>query len=293
MSPLERIVEACGGDLLDGGRRALIPGPGHSPRDRSVSLLEGDDGHILIYCFSPKDDWRDVRRALEERGLLIAGDKAPEAPWTGATASPPPRGERVLRAKRFWDEALAVRSTIAERYLKHRAVQVLADLPALRFHPAMTSLEDRLRRPALLSAIVGDDGDLQGVEITLLSPDGSAKASLNTPRRIVGRMMGGAVRLGEPDDRLIVGEGVMSVASASCALRLPAWALLGAHNLALFTPPSRVKRIVIATDHDAAGSAAYRHLKRRLAPSSAVDCAPPPRDYSDWNDWARLKAQGV
>jgi hypothetical protein len=40
MSRLERIVAACGGILLDGGARALIPGPNHSHKDRSVSLAE-------------------------------------------------------------------------------------------------------------------------------------------------------------------------------------------------------------------------------------------------------------
>ena len=40
---LRAIVEAVGGDLYEGGRRANIPAPGHSAEDRSVSLLlEGD-----------------------------------------------------------------------------------------------------------------------------------------------------------------------------------------------------------------------------------------------------------
>ncbi len=46
MSRLERIVAACGGILLDGGTRALIPGPNHSHNDRSVSLrLDGRGAH--------------------------------------------------------------------------------------------------------------------------------------------------------------------------------------------------------------------------------------------------------
>jgi putative DNA primase/helicase len=37
--PLRAIVRALGGELYDGGRRANVPAPGHSARDRSVSLL--------------------------------------------------------------------------------------------------------------------------------------------------------------------------------------------------------------------------------------------------------------
>ena len=46
------IAEAMGGECYDGGRSALVPAPGHSLSDRSVSLrLAGDvlrDGYILL-----------------------------------------------------------------------------------------------------------------------------------------------------------------------------------------------------------------------------------------------------
>jgi putative DNA primase/helicase len=285
MSRLERIVQACGGELIDGGRRALIPGPGHSNADRSVSLLEGDDGRVLIYCFSPKDNWRDVRRALEERGLLgSAVEDAAE--WT----SRPPRlqraGERLARAKRFWIESHLIDGTIAERYLHQRALpSTISTSPALRFHPGMTSLEDRQRRPALMSAIMDGAGALQGVEVTLLSMHGAAKAALATPRRIIGRMIGGAIRLAAPTDTLIIAEGMESAASASVALGFPAWALLSAHNLALFSPPIGVERLLIASDGDAAGKSAAQRLAQRLKSQLVIERAAPPDGCNDWNDW--------
>lgn len=70
MSRLRSIVARFGGSVLDGGARALIPGPGHSKSDRSVSLLETEDGRILIHCFSPRNDWREVRDMLAAEGLL-------------------------------------------------------------------------------------------------------------------------------------------------------------------------------------------------------------------------------
>jgi hypothetical protein len=195
MSRLERIVAACGGEVLEGGRRAVIPGPGHSSEDRSVSLLETDDGRILVYCFSPQDDWRSVRQDLERRGLLapntgeLAGSPLAKQSFEGRAHNRKRRertGERLMRAKKFWDEARPLGSTLADRYLSARGIGQCSSLTALRFHPSMTSLEDRQHRPALLSQIVNSDGDLQGIEITLICADGQAKARLKTPRRVVG-----------------------------------------------------------------------------------------------------------
>ena len=94
MSRLKRIVDAMGGQILDGGRRALIRGPGHGATDRSVALLETEDGRVLIHCFSPRDDWRAVRDALADLGLL--DEDIPHRP-----GSEPVAHVRALRKGRF------------------------------------------------------------------------------------------------------------------------------------------------------------------------------------------------
>jgi hypothetical protein len=216
MSRLERIVAACGGILLDGGARALIPGPNHSHKDRSVSLRLTEEGRILIHCFSPKDDWRDVRRALADLGLL---DDGPAAGTRGALAPArkfavqPADEERTARAQRIWDESGPLKHTVAEAYLRRRAIPPgLLQSEALRFHPRMTSLDDRARRPALVAAITNDQGALQGVQVTLLSAHGIAKAALATPRRVIGKLLGGAVRIAEAHTELVIGELAHAVA---------------------------------------------------------------------------------
>lgn len=99
MSRLERIVDAMGGVLMDGGRRALVRGPGHGPSDRSVSLLETDDGRVLIHCFSPRDDWRAVRHQLADLGLL--GENHTQAPHATEPSVwlKPDRGDEDRRAR--------------------------------------------------------------------------------------------------------------------------------------------------------------------------------------------------
>ena len=158
MSRLERIVASVGGVVFDGGRRALIPGPGHSAHDRSVSLLIGEDGRLIVHCFSHRDDWRAVRAALKARGLLEdAPVGAEETQWAARRAGSrkagivvqPTQEERVARARRLWSESRPVAGTLAERYLRLRRIsRDITSSDALRLHPRMTSLDDRVRRPA-------------------------------------------------------------------------------------------------------------------------------------------------
>lgn len=290
MSRLERFVAACGGILLDGGARALIPGPNHSHKDRSVSLRLTEEGRILIHCFSPKDDWRDVRRALADLGLLDHEPRGEQqgARWSASKiAAQPVSEERVARARRLWDDSRSLLHTVATAYLRRRAIpEKLWDTPALRFHPQMTSLDDRAKRPALVAAITDPSGALQGVQVTLLTAHGTAKAAVPTPRRVIGKLMGGAVRLDPASGELAVGEGVETMLSASHALGLPAWAALTADNLSSFQPAAQTRRLVIAVDNDPAGHAAFENLKRRLESTLTVDIALPPNDAGDWNAWA-------
>ncbi|MBY0566020.1 MAG: toprim domain-containing protein [Hyphomonadaceae bacterium] len=293
MSRLERIVAACGGILLDGGARALIPGPNHSHKDRSVSLAETDEGRILIHCFSPKDDWRDVRRALADLGLLDDEPRGDQrgARWSASKiAAQPASEERIARAQRIWDQSRPINRTVATAYLRRRAIPESAwDTPALRFHPNMTSLDDRIRRPALVAAISDSSGALQGVQVTLLTAHGTAKATVATPRRVIGKLMGGVVRLHEARDELAIGEGVETMLSASGDLAAPAWAALTADNLSRFTLVVRAKRLVIVADNDAAGMRAAELLRERLPAHVRPEIASAPDEFNDWNDWARAK----
>ena len=294
MSRLERIVAACGGMLLDGGARALIPGPHHGHKDRSVSLRLTEEGRILIHCFSPRDDWRAVRDEFADLGLLDEDDAQTPPRSEPSVRLKPERGDedRHARMLRLWNESQPVANTIAERYLRGRAIE--GELPGpdvLRFHPRMTSLEDRERRPALVAALVDPEGRVQGVQVTLLTAHGASKAPLATPRRTIGRLMGAYVRIDAPGETLVVAEGLETALSARRALGAGAWAFLSAENLAQFEPPPVIDRLIIAADNDEAGLAAAARLRARVEASIVCEVALPPDGYSDWNDWARAEAR--
>jgi putative DNA primase/helicase len=290
MSKLKRIVDAMGGVLTEGGRRALIRGPGHGPADRSVSLLETEDGRVLIHCFSPRDDWRAVRAELADLGLIDDSEHEHSSTHEAVVRVAPEHAnqDRSARVHRLWEEAVALIGTVGERYLRARTIE--GELPGpsvLRFHPRMTSLEDRERRPALVAALVNHEGALEGIQVTLLSAHGATKAALATPRRTIGRLMGHYVRIDAPNHTLVVAEGLETALSARRALGAGAWAFLGAENLAQFEPPPVVDKLIIAADHDDAGLDAARRLKSRVEGAIACEIALPPADYPDWNDWAR------
>ena len=294
MARLERIVAACGGILLDGGARALIPGPNHSHKDRSVSLCLTDEGRILIHCFSPKDDWRDVRRSLADLGLLDEEPRAGEPvarPAPSRVVAQPLDEERVARAGRLWEESGPLKHSVAEAYLRRRAVPAgLWCSQALRFHGRMTSLDDRAKRPALVAAISDAQGALQGVQVTLLSAHGTAKAALATPRRVIGKLTGGTVRLAEAQDELAIGEGIETMLTASDVFGVPAWAALSADNLSRLIISQKLRRLIIAADNDEAGMRAAYALRARMAPSTIVENERAPPGFNDWNDWASAQA---
>ncbi|HRE44133.1 MAG TPA: toprim domain-containing protein [Terricaulis sp.] len=288
MSQLKRIVDALGGVLLDGGRRALVRGPGHGPADRSVSLLETEDGRILIHCFSPRDDWRAVREEWAQLGLLDEDEARSPTNSAPSVRLTPARSDRSARMRRLWNESQPIAGTIAERYLRTRAID--GELPGpdvLRFHPHMTSLEDRARRPALVAGLVDQDARLQAIQVTLLTTHGAAKAKLETPRRTIGPLMGAYVRIDAPSDTLLVAEGLETALSARRALGAGAWALLSAENLAQFSPPPVIDRLIIAADNDEAGLGAAARLRTRIETFLACELALPPSGHLDWNDWAR------
>ena len=64
MTAAREIARALGGEVV--GRNILLcPGPGHSPRDRSLQVTLAPDG-VLVHSFAG-DHWQDCRDYVRER----------------------------------------------------------------------------------------------------------------------------------------------------------------------------------------------------------------------------------
>ena len=292
---LQTIVQTLGGDLFDGGCRASIPAPGHSVRDRSVSLLL-DSGRVIVHTFGDSD-WKAVLAHLRDHNL-IDQDNAP----TGRSAiihrplAVPARLERRKAAQRIWENGFALEGTASERHCRNRLIRrPLPGSSALRHHPGAPVFaysSNGPKRQALLAQIRSAEGDLTAVEITYLSRQGHRAHDLRLSRKTVGQAPPGcAVRLDAPSSQMLVAEGVFSSLSASEMFDLPAWALLSVRNLAAWSPPEGVRRVIVSADRGKPGEAAAEALRGRLARAGlSARIELPPAPFGDWNDWAAAAA---
>ncbi len=294
LATLSALVRALGGDLYAGGRRALVPAPGHSAQDRSVSLWL-KDGRIVAHTFGGAD-WREVLDDLRVRGWIDAEHRlldggAPVATGTGPSTEAT-RAERIAAARRLWDEGGPISGgSPAALYIAGRGIALsLAEAgAALRAHSAAPAFAYRDRgphRPALLAGVREAAGALTAVEITYLDGFGRRSAVARPSRKVVGVLPAGcAVRLAPAAAEMVVGEGVFTTLSAMRRFARPGWALLSTGNLRRWTPPRGVRRVLVAGDRgpDGEGSAA-RLCRALIAAGIVAEIAFPPAGHGDWND---------
>lgn len=284
---LHRLVRTLGGDLYAGGYRANIPAPGHSAHDRSISLLLAD-GRLVIHGFGGTD-WRAVRDWLRDAGFI---DR--DARLTGCSpamaSSPRPHPElRHDTACRLWAEGSTLQTGIAaRRHLSRRALDEVSGLGNLRQHPGVpTAVYAWAGKtyPALMARISDDADRLTAVELTYLDPSGARACGLYLSRKTVGTVpIGAAVRLAPAAPEMLIGEGVVTTASAMRRFALPGWALRAAANLAAWTPPPGVRRVLIAADNGTVGLGAAERLRARLMNAGLIARVRAPQPgFVDWN----------
>ena len=212
---------------------------------------------------------RDVLDEARAFLALPAPQTAPKDHSPSVTARTPDGTDasRIRSARRLFAMAKPVLGTVAESYLRSRALFDLADIATLRFHPRCYYQPDsglRQSRPALLSPVTDLNGGLTGIHRTWLDPAGGGKALIDTPRRAIGLLLGNAVRFGAVSDILAAGEGLETVLSLRRALpMLPAAAALSAAHLAALRFPASLRFLYILRETDGAGSNAASTLTER------------------------------
>ncbi len=128
------------------------------------------------------------------------------------------------------------------------------------------------------------DGVPLAIHRTFLARDGSGKAPVDPPKMMLGPCRGGAVRLGDPVDLLMVGEGIETCLAAMQATGNPAWAALSTSGLKALNLPEAVREVIVLADGDDPGEAAARHCALRWQREGRrVRIARPPRGQ-DFND---------
>ncbi len=109
---------------------------------------------------------------------------------------------------------------------------------------------------------------------------------------MLGAVMGGAVRLGMVDATLALAEGIETALSVMEITGVPAWASLSVAGMLAVQIPARVRRVIIAADHDLAGLRAARKIRDRLSQSGVeTSMLIPTARGDDWNDVLQKRAK--
>ena len=123
----------------------------------------------------------------------------------------------------------------------------------------------------------GADDTPLAIHRTFLARDGGGKAPVDPQKMMLGPCRGGAVRLGEPGDVLMVGEGIETCLAAMQATGHPAWAALSTSGLRALDLPRDVRDVIVLADGDEPGEAAAQRLRLALEARRAGACASPAR----------------
>lgn len=298
MLDLRDIVTRLGGDLYAGGRAATVPGPGHSRRDRSLSLVLSEDGERVVFYSHANDSPRDcmMHLGIEARHSDSASSREERARFKRKMEE-----ARRLEAeadrnfcRAVWDTTVPLAGTPAETYLFSREL-ILDGCNEIRFHPAAPRSkrppaegEEVRRCPAMVSLVRLPDGQATSLHLTYITPDGR-KAFGDKSRLMFGRVAGGVVWLCPPAPVMAVSEGIETGASYSALKGVACWAALSTAGLNRFNPPPRVRKLIVAADGDEAGLQAAQELAARVSRRCDVEIDAPPADQ-DWNDVLRAGA---
>jgi hypothetical protein len=274
-APLRDLARRLGGEVAGG--EVLCPGPGHSRKDRSLSVRPSADSHygFLVYSFA-NDDWRDCldhvrhRLGLERRVFSPSRTK----PRNVARSDSDYESHQHEKARWLWQRREPLIGSIGERYLRE-ARAYNGPLPAtLAFlkptkpehHPAIISpfAMPEEAEPGLLRA----PSDVGAVHLILLKPDGADKIDSEKNKITVGSPCGLPIALSPVNDLLglTVHEGIEDALSAFEATGLGAWASGSAPFMPALADAIRsyVECVTVGRHSDQSGRIAAQELARRI-----------------------------
>jgi putative DNA primase/helicase len=174
-----------------------------------------------------------------------------------------------------------------DAYLKARGLDA-ADVQDLLFHPDLAHYQSRTGYPALIGVVRDDDGKMVGLHRTWLDHDEPKKAALDSPKKSLGTIRGGAIRLYPAERHVILTEGIeTALAIRTARPDVPVWAAIAAGHLAACRLPDTIREVVIAADHDSNGAgikAAERLAERLVAEHRRAWIAIPTNPDTDFAD---------
>jgi putative DNA primase/helicase len=287
MSNAAEIARALGGRANADGYlcRCPVQSHGQGRGDRSPSLLIKDgDKAVLFHCFAHCDA-KDILAELRLRGIV--GPPSGDQERRRAPVERQPDHKADSKALELWNGAKPIsHGSEAARFLAARGLTIVTP-PSLR---ATTVLHlERYPFPAMLAAVQAPDRRVIAVQQTLIDQRGDRKAPVSIPRKTIGALGWGAVRLAAAAAILGLAEGTEKALAAMQLFGLPCWSSLGAARMHRLWVPDHVQELHVFLDNDDAGRAAaertaHAHRHRKVVLHF------PPEQFKDWDDVTRAQA---
>ena len=255
----------------------------------------GEHGDLLD-IIAATSGHRSMRETLEEARSFLRLPQV-EGQRPAAIAAKPQPGTTEA-ARRLWAGSQSIGGTIAARYLASRSITSSLLGASLRYHPSCYYRPSRhdpadtpRAWPAMIAAVTDEHGTVTGVHRTWLDSATCRKASIASPRRAMGALLGNGVRFGEVGAVMLAAEGIETLLSLRCVLPdMPMIACLSAAHLAALNFTPSLRRLYVGRDNDAAGAQALATLRQRAVGIGIEVVALEPR-HDDFN--TDLQADGI
>lgn len=278
-------------DLRPAGKEWVACCPFHADRSPSFTIFDNGRRFHCFGCGASGDVLDFVQRVYDvtllDAARMLGVDEVPK--FTLPPTSPADADMTVSqnRARSIWERTAPAAGSLAESYLRFRGIT--APFPSdLRFSRLLYDNLGAL--PCLVAAVRDVAGVVIGIQRIWLAHDGMGKADVAKPKRSLGRVKGGAIRLGDLDSSgtVTVCEGPEDGLSLLKMLGGPVWVAAGATFLRHMEFPSEVRSIVIGADNDTAGNQAAQDAAKSFAARRlSVRVIRPLGGFKDFNDELR------
>lgn len=273
-------------------RYGLCLCPAHAnTRSPALSVSDGHEGKLLLRCHAGCD-FLSILDALKGLGLVEgSGHYAPpsyEEMEVNRLKELGKAKKQEARALECWNMAKPIHGTLAETYLRSRGITCPLG-ETIRFNPSCWHPSGQ-QLPAMVALVEG--AERLAIHRTYLRSDGMGKAIVEPAKAMLGSVAGGAVRLSDGADRLIVCEGIetgLSLLSGLVRGSVSVCAALSTSGMKALSLPDKPAELTIATDGDDAGRQAGHSLAERASALGWQVSMLPAPDGSDWNDILTMK----
>jgi putative DNA primase/helicase len=296
-SDLRAIARALGGEIIGG--QVAAPGPGHSPRDRSLSIRLSATAPEGFLAFSHAGDDFAVCRDYVKRALGIVNDnrRIADKPEPRAQVSGDRCDERILELiQSIIGGMVPLQGSPSETYLRDvrridtsAIADVLERTDAIGWHPSVLFREEghalHDKRIGAIIAVMTD-------AVTGKPTGGISRTYIHKGQKITkakGLGPAGVVRLSEDADVLSglhLAEGLeTALAAMSIGLR-PMWSTGSTAIMAKLPVVAGIEAISVLADNDAngAGDRAPRELQSRWQAAGREVHVWKPKTHGDLND---------